>query len=90
MVPTTVGSVMAARTCTRPVQQHLQTLWCELGTRSKRWSWPGKWPCRIILGHVTAVYLVAIPARGIGRDRRDAQRRFLQAWRLRHLLPRPT
>jgi serine/threonine-protein kinase len=49
------------------------------------------WPSLIILGHVTAVCLVAIYARGIGRDRRDAQRRlFLQAWHLRHLLPKPT
>jgi hypothetical protein len=40
------------------------------------------------VGHVAAVCLVAIYSRGIGRDRRDAQRRlFLQAWRLRQLLP---
>ncbi|HEY5946656.1 MAG TPA: serine/threonine-protein kinase [Kofleriaceae bacterium] len=44
----------------------------------------------IILGHVAAVCLVAFYARGVGRDRRDAQRRlFLQAWHLRHLLPKP-
>ena len=43
----------------------------------------------IIAGHVAAVCLVAVYARGIGRDRRDAQRRlFLQAWNLRHLLPK--
>jgi hypothetical protein len=45
----------------------------------------------VIFGHVAAVCLVAIYARGIGRDRRDAQRRlFMQAWQLRHLLPKPT
>jgi eukaryotic-like serine/threonine-protein kinase len=45
----------------------------------------------VIAGHVAAVCLVAIYARGIGRDRRDAQRRlFLQAWHLRHLLPKST
>jgi eukaryotic-like serine/threonine-protein kinase len=44
----------------------------------------------IIAGHVAAVCLVAVYARGVGRDRRDAQRRlFMQAWHLRHLLPKP-
>ena len=47
-------------------------------------------PGLIILGHVAAICLVGLYARGIGRDRRDAQRKlFLQAWRLRHLLPKP-
>ncbi|HEX5062904.1 MAG TPA: serine/threonine-protein kinase [Kofleriaceae bacterium] len=43
-----------------------------------------------IAGNVAAICLVAFYARGIGRDRREAQRRlFLQAWHLRHLLPKP-
>ena len=42
-----------------------------------------------ILGHTVAVILVGAYARRIGRDRSDAQRRvFLQAWHLRHLLPK--
>jgi hypothetical protein len=46
-------------------------------------------PSIIILGHAIAVLLVALYARRIGQDRSDAQRRlFLQAWRLRHLLPK--
>ncbi|HEY5924947.1 MAG TPA: serine/threonine-protein kinase [Kofleriaceae bacterium] len=43
-----------------------------------------------IAGHLAAVCLVALYARAIGRDRRDAQRRlFLQAWHLRQFLPKP-
>jgi hypothetical protein len=46
-------------------------------------------PGLIIGGHLAAVCLVAAYARIVGRDRRDAQRSlFLQAWRLRHLLPK--
>jgi hypothetical protein len=46
-------------------------------------------PELIVLGHVAAICLVAVYARGLGRDRSDAQRRlFLQAWHLRHLLPK--
>jgi serine/threonine-protein kinase len=42
----------------------------------------------VIAGHIAALCLVGMYARGIGRDRRDAQRKlFLQAWHLRHLLP---
>jgi hypothetical protein len=45
-------------------------------------------PSLIILGHLAAVCLVAFYARAVGRDRRDAQRKlFMQAWRLRQLLP---
>jgi len=45
----------------------------------------------LIMGHVAALCLVALYARGIGRDRRDAQRRlFVQAYHLRHLLPKPS
>jgi eukaryotic-like serine/threonine-protein kinase len=46
-------------------------------------------PSLIILGHLAAVCLVAFYARAVGRDRRDAQRKlFMQAWRLRQLLPK--
>ena len=46
-------------------------------------------PRFIILGHVVALLLVAAYARRIGRDRADAQRKlFVQAWHLRHLLPK--
>jgi serine/threonine-protein kinase len=46
-------------------------------------------PPLIVVGHVAAVCLVALYARRIGSDRRDAQRKlFMQAWHLRHLLPK--
>jgi hypothetical protein len=46
-------------------------------------------PGWIILGHVGAIVLVAAYGWRIGRDRNEAQRRmFLQAWHLRHLLPK--
>ena len=46
-------------------------------------------PGLTILGHTVAVILVGAYARRIGRDRTEAQRRvFLQAWNLRHLLPK--
>jgi len=46
-------------------------------------------PNLIVFGHIAAVVLVAGYARRVGRDRSDAQRRmFLQAWHLKHLLPK--
>jgi hypothetical protein len=48
-------------------------------------------PVWLIGGHLVALILVGAYARRIGRDRTDAQRRlFLQAWHLRHLLPKTT
>jgi hypothetical protein len=45
----------------------------------------------LIAGHLVALILVGAYARRIGRDRSEAQRRmFLQAWHLRHLLPKTT
>jgi serine/threonine-protein kinase len=46
-------------------------------------------PTLLVLANLGAVLLVAAYARRIGRDRSDAQRRiFVQAWHLRHLLPK--
>jgi hypothetical protein len=48
-------------------------------------------PGWVIAGHLGALLLVGAYAWRIGRDRSDAQRRmFLQAWHLRHLLPKTT
>ena len=46
-------------------------------------------PVFIIAVNLAAITLVGAYARRIGRDRSDAQRRtFVQAWHLRHLLPK--
>lgn len=51
---------------------------------------PGLHPAFLIAAHVAALLLVGAYARRIGRDRNEAQRRLLlQAWNLRHLLPKP-
>ena len=46
-------------------------------------------PVALVLANLALLFVVAAFAMGLSRDRRDAQRKlFVQAWHLRHLLPR--